>query len=598
LAGGLSACAWGDGSGTGQGWTKPEQLAWYQASQGSRLMPLAWFQALEQPGSTAAFADEAYLERFGYLGAPGGGGSGLPIGFAVDRQADAALKITGLRWYRGQPGGAHDAEPWVGLNCSACHTAEFRYQGKAIRIDGGPGLGDYQSLVEAVDDALRQTLARPDKWDRFAGRVLTGKDTPANRAALKSALASLVAWEDRVETVNATPLRSGFARVDAFGHIYNKIALFNGANPQPGNPADAPVSYPFLWDLERQDRVQWDGAARNSRLTVLGRSYDFGALGRNAGEVLGVFGEAVVTPPSGLAGEAKGYRSSLQSENLDRIEAQLARLRAPAWPDAFPKIDPALAARGKTLFDAHCAACHLPREAWRDGQPIERMVTLRDMAASGDLTDIWMACNAATYQAPAGALAGTKINFLTGEPLGAQTLVVSQLQTTVEGVLVAKKGAVAASAAETFLGIHQPPTVFKAQPRVLGAAGAARAERDQRRDLCMTQANDLLAYKARPLDGVWATAPYLHDGSVPTLYHLLLPARDRPRRFWLGGREYDPKAVGYVWDRKPSGPAFLFETVDARGAPIDGNSNAGHEYGVDKLTDADRWALVEYLKTL
>ncbi|WP_376776667.1 c-type cytochrome [Rhizobium laguerreae] len=44
--------------------------------------------------------------------------------------------------------------------------------------------------------------------------------------------------------------------------------------------------------------------------------------------------------------------------------------------------------------------------------------------------------------------------------------------------------------------------------------------RDQRRQLCKTTKNDLLAYKARPLDGIWATAPYLHNGSVPTLYVL------------------------------------------------------------------------------
>jgi mono/diheme cytochrome c family protein len=600
LAAGVAACGGGGGPKTPQGWTREEQLAWYQGGQGSRLMPLAWFRALEQPGSTAPFADPAYIQRFGYLGAPAGGG-GLPIGFAVDRQADTGFKVTGLRWYAGQGGDAATAEPWIGLNCAACHTAEVNYQGRSIRIDGGPGLGDYQSLVEAVDTALRQTLDQPDRWDRFAGKVLAGRDTGPNRAALRTALGSLVAWEARVAAANGARPRYGFARVDAFGHIYNKIALFNGAAPAGANPSAAPVSYPFLWDLERQDRVQWDGAARNSRLTVLGRSYDFGALGRNAGEVLGVFGEVEVAPPGGLASALRGYPSSLQVRSLDRMEDLLTRLESPCWPDAFPPIDQALAGRGKALFAAHCAACHLPKEAWKSGQPIERMVTLRDMAAGGNLTDIWMACDAATYQAPTGALKGTKINYLTGDPIGADTLVVTQLQTTVEGALIARKGPVALSASELFLGIHQLPTVFPPEtlrPRALVAGAAPVDPRAQRRAYCTTTASDLLAYKARPLDGIWATAPYLHNGSVPTLYHLLLPPKDRPRQFWLGGRAYDPKYVGYVWDRKPDGPTFQFVAADAKGQPIDGDSNAGHDYGAATLTDADRWALVEYLKTL
>ncbi len=55
-----------------------------------------------------------------------------------------------------------------------------------------------------------------------------------------------------------------------------------------------------------------------------------------------------------------------------------------------------------------------------------------------------------------------------------------------------------------------------------------------------------LGYIARPLNGIWATAPYLHNGSVPTLYDLLLPAEQRPRTFYTGSNEFDPVKVGYV----------------------------------------------------
>jgi hypothetical protein len=99
---------------------------------------------------------------------------------------------------------------------------------------------------------------------------------------------------------------------------------------------------------------------------------------------------------------------------------------------------------------------------------------------------------------------------------------------------------------------------------------------------------ELMAYKARPLNGVWASAPFLHNGSVPTLHDLLLPAAERPKTFSVGRWEYDPKRVGYVSDGTVP---FVFDTS------VSGNSNRGHEYGAS-LSDADRWALVEYVKTL
>ena len=73
---------------------------------------------------------------------------------------------------------------------------------------------------------------------------------------------------------------------------------------------------------------------------------------------------------------------------------------------------------------------------------------------------------------------------------------------------------------------------------------------------------------AGPLRGIWATAPYLHNGSVPTLYHLLLPGDERPKEFPLGHREYDPAHVGYRMDA-PDAP-FVFDvdrpTRDAAGS--------------------------------
>ena len=62
-----------------------------------------------------------------------------------------------------------------------------------------------------------------------------------------------------------------------------------------------------------------------------------------------------------------------------------------------------------------------------------------------------------------------------------------------------------------------------------------------------------LAYKVRPLNGVWATPPYLHNASVPSVYALLSPIEERPKKFYLGNREYDPVNLGYKTDYLKNG---------------------------------------------
>jgi hypothetical protein len=107
-----------------------------------------------------------------------------------------------------------------------------------------------------------------------------------------------------------------------------------------------------------------------------------------------------------------------------------------------------------------------------------------------------------------------------------------------------------------------------------------------------------LQYKARPLNGIWATPPYLHNGSVPNLYALLSPVVERPKTFYLGNRKYDPINVGYRTEDFPGGSKL--------DTSIRGNSNSGHEFnnGSGKgiigplLTPDERRALIEYLKTL
>ena len=109
-------------------------------------------------------------------------------------------------------------------------------------------------------------------------------------------------------------------------------------------------------------------------------------------------------------------------------------------------------------------------------------------------------------------------------------------------------------------------------------------------------------YKARPLDGIWAVPPFLHNGSVPTIEDLLRPVSDRPKTFCLGAGEYDPKKLGY------KSSCVSGTTVTDTG--IAGNLNTGHEFKDIKagtteqgvigrgLKPSEREALIEYLKSL
>jgi hypothetical protein len=103
-------------------------------------------------------------------------------------------------------------------------------------------------------------------------------------------------------------------------------------------------------------------------------------------------------------------------------------------------------------------------------------------------------------------------------------------------------------------------------------------------------------YPARSLKGIWATPPFLHNNSVPTLRDLLKPADQRPVVFQVGQREYDPVNLGFLQDLPADSiPQHLrFDTTR------DGNSNSGHdgpEFSTD-LSDDDVDALLEYIKSL
>lgn len=554
-----------------QGWDAAERREFYHLSQGSQLLPYAWFLALEQPDSPALFRADAHLASLGYLPTPADpqfNPDGLPIGFSRDHQPalpPAARRSRMAVLTAEQAADYPDHDTWVGFTCAACHTAELQFDQTRVRIDGSMALIDHERFMQRLAAALRATADEDQRFARFAARLEQGGDAATTLRRQVQAYASYVDYlvaRDR----GAHPY--GVGRLDAFGAILNQVSATALDIPANRRPANAPVSYPFLWDTPELDWVQWNGSAANP-------------IGRNTGEVIGVYAH------TSLQGDSGQFLSSARIRELGRLEELVRSVTAPAWPEEiFGPIDTTLASQGEAIFKANCAGCHGVRDA--DGDfprrpanargarfirttmvPLEQIGTdplaalnfIRFQGDPGDLRGFLPEPYQDTPQAPGAVLLGTAVAEVINRGIARSTPPLEQAE------LIALQGGHVEG--------ETPP--------------------------------NLAAYKARPLNGIWATPPYLHTGAVPSLYQLLLPAEARVEAFRLGGVDFDPQVVGFAGSS--DGPGYVFRVRDTQGQPIPGNSHQGHsgprftqtQDGQGAWRDyqeAERWALVEYLKTL
>lgn len=449
----------------------------------------------------------------------------------------------------------------MGLTCAACHTGQLTYNDTAIRIDGAPTTADLMGFFEEIRTGLIATLGDSAKLERFvvAARDQGGRaPTDADRTEVRKRLTDTLAWFEDYKAANHTDTLEGYGRLDAVGRIHNQVARFTSDVRNSKQP-NAPASFPLLWDAPRHDYVQWAAFAPNAGP---------GSLGRNAGEVLGVFGQVEVQHYEDEESAKKGYRSTIEGHALVSMEESLYRLQSPVWPESvLPAIDRAKAERGAALYQANCVSCHALLDRDDPQRKVTAMVTGVDVVG----TDPLMVENLVSAMFPSGKLEGVitpdgtrRYGAMESGPTLSQDLVIRSLS-------VQPTAAVRALAYAELNGLKEAPK-----------------QGNHTRPTPEDPTADLRAYKARPLNGAWASSPYLHNGSVPTLYDLLLPPEQRPARFAVGRWAYDPVKVGYVSEREQP---FVLDTS------VPGNRNIGHVYGTT-LSDEERWALLEYLKTL
>ncbi len=596
-----------------QNWNCEERQEFWFTDQGSLIMPYTWFLHLEQADNTGKFKDSDNMNSYGYLPQKPTAKynpDGLPIGFTQGR-AKGGQKYRDL------------SRQWLGMTCAACHTGQVEFNGNSYLIEGAPTMGDFERLFQDLVVAMKATLADEAKFQRFAKAVIKTRRARRSEGTrrvsrLRKQLAELVSVREEWNNRNQGSAESGpygHGRLDALGAIFNETSATALRIYENAQPADAPVSYPFVWDTPRHDKVQWNGSITNEKL---------GSLSRNVGEVLGVFGALELNKKRHVR---TGHRSSVNVGALARLEALLWKLQSPVWSDtSLPPINMELADKGKEVFKQFCAGCHR-NEGFERADPDRRIRAVmlpvlnpKDPTDPNGLrTDPTTAVNFLKRKGLAGNLSGRPVRYLKVLSDGKNIEVDESGHTAKIGVLAYS---VAGTIVREFL--TNPRDVVDAlkagQPKSRIAELEKYADEVTRKskNLKVHKVRELLekigddldghvnrteapkcfpdgilpCYKARPLNGIWATAPYLHNGSVRTMRQLLLPADKREQSFQTGSREYDPVNMGFV----DAGASVLDTSMP-------GNSNAGHDgpiYGNQTLAEDKELmnALLEYLKTL
>jgi mono/diheme cytochrome c family protein len=382
----------------------------------------------------------------------------------------------------------------VGLNCAVCHTGTLRDSPTATpRIV--PGMPAHQlDLQRFVEFVLDCTLD-----NRLTAEAVRGRYPEGDGPGLVERMLMRLGFVDRlkVETLRLrnriSPLlndkvpRWGRGRVDTF-NPYKAIQFNWRLDRLPHSELIGASDFPSLWNQKPREGLQlhWDGD--NDSVDE-----------RNLSAGLG----AGITPVT------------VDHELLQRVRDWIWTLPPPKYP--YP-IDSALAARGASVYQSQCLACHGDhrfRDGVRAGERLGKVEPIETIATDRHRLDSYTPVFAANQYSL----------------------------------------------------FPESPHRFKRFVKTNG-------------------------YANHPLDGIWARAPYLHNGSVPTLWDLLQEPAARPTVFYRGYDVFDQVNVGFVSSVAEADGRMFFRYDTA----IPGNGNGGHVYGI-KLTADEKRAIVEYMKT-
>ena len=511
-----------------QGWNQAMQAGYWYGGDGSLIIPYDWFLILEQAKIKELFRSDANMERLRYIPIPKSkwNPDGMPVGFA--KNVDPVGK-----------------RKWMGLSCAGCHATKISYMGTSMIINGAATMGDFQGMMRDLEAAMVATLKQDEKFERFAKRII-GKDYNAETSKkLRTDFKEKTQIQIDFNHTNRTPSEFGFGRVDAFAYAYNNVGVNFLGIPENHIDGVAPANYNFIWGTAQSDVLQWSGIAPNTP--------PIGPFFRVLGDVWGGGGRAHLHSGSW----PPGYESTADFKGLGDMLAWVKVLQSPKWPETIlPGIDRDKASKGRKLYEEQCVSCHQLTLTRDEQMKPYNAVMVPQTEVGTDRAELVLIEESVQKT---GILEGTKMLYIAGDKLGATTLAKNLLNITSIGVMVR----------------HPLESIRQGLRDFTGTKGRIiKSQYD---------------YKARPLTGIWATAPYLHNGSVPSLYQLLLPSAKRDSIFYTGNREFDPKYVGQISTEQAG--LFKFDTS------LYGNSNSGHEYGTT-LNKQQRFELIEFMKSL
>jgi len=529
-----------------QGWDEATREQVYHESEGSELMPLSWFMALERPGDQTSFVQG--LKSVGVLAGEGD----LPIGFAAIGD-DKTSRLYGEK-------------RWVGINCATCHTSMIEINGQQVVIEGGANMFDLDQFQVNVAEAVDATLNSPDKFARFQAQLKNPPGLKTNLQTLRDDLRGLV--ERNKYTVNGKRVRLGPEHMDGLG-LPNNEAFCHFAPlgdldlarqiAAPGNCRDFPsvTGIPQAWGTYNQEYTHFIGAIHSS-------------IGRNVGQASGVY--AKNWWERGASGEPV-LNSTASFEGLQKIENWYKLLRAPEWKDLaatglVPQLDAAKVERGQKLFNSkNCISCHA----------IQPEMTARNIPLVG--REFWKITVSGLNEVGTDP---ARLNADLGEKVTLPSILEAEFKNQASSPTVGPDNQVSASA-------YRAMYVTDIINKMFIDNGLSMIQKFKASSCRLPdRVQSKVGYKARSLEGIVFTAPYLHNSSVPTLDDLFKPASQRPQSFYVGCRKYDIQRAGYECD---ANSGFLVDTH------LPGFSNQGHEFGTDMSPD-ERADMIEFLKSL
>ena len=538
-SGSAATAAWSQ-----NGWSAAERAEYYHLSEGSELMPYELLANIISVKTGRSFLEN--MERFGFISDPASSSNphGLPIGLTSGHSRNES----------------HIGLEEVGFNCAGCHVSELTYQGKRLLIDGAPSHVDLQAYQVEFKDSFEATMRDPVTLSALViafnrgllADTSPGEGTssyssdPAAKAAADVGVAPTGDYSFHSKSSRQADAADGAATlrkrnpVERFritvallkaqlAHVKNGKLLLDGTEPGPGriDAFGAARNLLFPKDAMRMQSPVSFPFIWDVPDTTQQRSDADAVWIHYDGNTNSIL-ERNIGQALGMGAvfDPKTYESTLRIENLHRLEVLTHKLVPPKWPaDIFGSIDDTKAKAGEKIFNDMCRSCHQNRLY--------------------ELTDV-------------GTDPQRARSF--GQPVAGGVPFPMAIQ----------------------------PILDRLKARAFLDDGVSEADQ-QTMDARKVVWRRTGQYLARPLSGVWATAPYLHNGSVPTLWHLFHPDQ-RPVKFTTGNREYDPKNIGY----STSGSGWTFDTSQP------GNSNIGHsgdKYGTN-LSEDQKAVLLEYLKSI